>query len=95
MRSLGVDWLTRLPYSPDPTEYGASEVDGSPSDKRFGEGQSGCRTRAQPARCIFAQSLAGIEAELVFLAGREVDVRALDEDQRQLLREALDKVAVN
>ena len=33
------------------TEYGASEVDGSPSGTRFGGGQSESRTKAQPARC--------------------------------------------
>ena len=35
------------------TEYGASEVDGSPSGTRFGGGKSESRTKAQPARCIF------------------------------------------
>jgi len=34
------------------TEYGASEVDGSPSGTRFGGGQSESRTKTQPARCI-------------------------------------------
>ncbi len=37
----------------DCTEYGASEVDGSPSGSRFGGGQSESRTKTSPARCIF------------------------------------------
>ena len=41
------------------TEYGASEVDGSPSGTRFGGGQSESRTKAQPARCIFLRPSTG------------------------------------
>ena len=41
------------------TEYGASEVDGSPSGSRFGGGQSESRTKAPPARCIFFVSQLG------------------------------------
>jgi hypothetical protein len=40
------------PHIERPTEHGASEVDGSPRGNRFGQGQSGCRTRkAKGASC--------------------------------------------
>ena len=41
-------------YCGDYTEVGAPEVDGLQIGTRFGEGQSGSRTRESPPRCIFA-----------------------------------------
>ena len=60
--NLWVDRVGRLPYSRGCTEYGASEVDGSPSGTRFGEGQSGCRTRAPPLGATFCSGACGVPA---------------------------------
>ena len=50
--SAGGRWQVFLASRRRSTEYGASEVDGSPSGNRFGGGQLGARTEASPARCV-------------------------------------------
>src|SRR4051812_12073874 len=49
----GLDARQLTVYRSDCTEVGAPEVDGLPNGTRFGEGQSGSRTREPPPRCIF------------------------------------------
>jgi len=56
-RSSALDPDARACIESGCTEYGASEVDGSPSGSRFGGGQSESRTKAPPARCISLSAL--------------------------------------